>query len=218
MSISTTGFEDGACWYPLEGSLPAALGDFYKEKEVTRSFTMHSGGGDFTSLVKADCEPYVVEGRDWQKIEQCDAKFIPVHNFFQLGPNTILVSSVSAGNLLDQLLAFLAEDASCVLLNVNRNKFSIKAQLCIDGLDCVAKAYIYKKCAGEYVVDMHRRNGNNIVFQRMYRWLSQRLLMDGLDHDALPSLRPVLQETPHADVDRLEEVLQTFKFIGQPCY
>jgi len=204
----------------IESSSLVTLGDFYRQPDdITRGLTMYSCEDltDFTKLVKADCVSYGFSEEDCQTAWGYDAEPIPEHNFFQLGPTTVLVSSVSAATLLDRLLDFLAEDASGVLLKVNRKKFTLKAQVFIDGFSCVAKAYIYKKCAGQYVIDIQRRSGDSVAFQRMYRSVSQHFELDGLRNGVSMGPSPVLQAVPGDEADCLQQVFQDLR-VEQVCY
>jgi hypothetical protein len=209
---------------------------------VTRGLTICSGDDDYTGFfgqVDENCELFS-KAKEWPASSSYDSKVldadqcsevenelrllaaeiasgerppaIPQDKHFKLGNNTILVDSAAAEHLGDALLGFFDADVATVLLKVRRRKFSIKTKITIDGLDCVAKVYLYTQGSSQYVVDVQRRSGDHLVFQRFYRWLSQHLREGCLenDHDytsALPSscsreIASVFREAPcAADAD-----------------
>lgn len=215
-------------WGPEAGSFPVLAGDFYRDQEdsVTRGVTLCSGDEfldftDYTGQVKHDCTSRLLEEEaGWQNMWNYDAKPIPEDNFFRLGQTTILVDSTSAEEVQNRLLCLLADDDLAELLKVNRMKFTIKAKIHLDGLSCVTKVYIYKKGAGQYVIDIQRRSGDHLVFQRLYRWVSQHLAGDQVHGVEIPS---VFRQAPVvADADCLQGSLRApspmLTPLGQVCH
>jgi len=73
------------------------------------------------------------------------------------------------------MIDFLGLEAAALITKVNRNKFTIKAETCINGLSCLTKVRIYKLAVGEYTVEMQRRTGDSIAFQQLYQKASAYL-------------------------------------------
>jgi hypothetical protein len=219
-------------WEAEAGSPPFLAGDFYREgDDVTRGLTLCNGDEflEYTGQdVKDDCMSRLLEEEPgyWKGTWNDDADLMPKDNFFRVGETTILVQSVCAEDLQNRLLGLLADDASGVLLKVNRSKFTIKAQISIDGFSCVAKVYIYKKeegwpSSGQYVVDIQRRSGDSLVFRRLYRWVSQKFALGGQANSI--DMKPIFQEVPRDTNEKC--LLQSFPDsgpmvspLGQVCY
>lgn len=241
---------------PTEMSMPTLMGDFYHEHDtVTRGLSLYCGAEDF--MLRGDehmfgkdpskgAEPLGMwddfskiplkerscEGISSRFQETEEAAQVPEDSFFQLERTTIVIYASSAASIGNRMLDFLAEDASAHITKVNCIKFTIKAEVCIDGLCCETKVRIYRQSLGQYAVEMQRRGGDSLAFHRLYEWASQCLNSNDMgasvekDHanvHAMPtfesapleecavaecSLEPLLDLAQSSNVDLQAEALQ----------
>jgi hypothetical protein len=184
---------DGMLELGPQAALPSLSGDFYREADdVTRGLSLYSGASnysqmqDFMHYGKACIgesetlwSPLLQKCRSELPIsrfeEGDEAWQVPEDEFFQLEVTTIVVNSTSAALVGNRMLDFLGTQATCLITKVNRMKFTVKAEVCLDGLNCTTKVRIYKQAPGQYIVEMQRRSGDSIAFSRLYRQASYHL-------------------------------------------
>jgi hypothetical protein len=187
----------------LEMAMPRLTGDFYHEPdEVTRGVTLfNSGASDFSQNFGLGGKDFWQSGYDhlldkaWTDRSEtvaialanehrCNALIsrfqegdaapdVPDDSFLQLGQTTIVVNDASAAHIGNCMLDFFAVEAAGFISKVNPTKFTIKAEVCVDGLSCETKVRIYRKADGQHIVEMQRRSGDSIAFHHLYRWASQ---------------------------------------------
>jgi hypothetical protein len=85
---------------------------------------------------------------------------------------------MAAGNCL---LAFLTEVVDTRVQKVNSKKFTIRAEVVLDGLSCDIKVRIYKQDQAS-VVEFQRRSGDIVAFSNLY-WQASRYLQGNSLHD-----------------------------------
>lgn len=78
---------------------------------------------------------------------------------------------------------------------MNRTKFTIKAETCFDGLSCQTKVRIYSQAIGQYAVEMQRRSGDCIAFQRLYNSAARYLNSVPNFAETGDAVAPVLEPT-----------------------
>lgn len=181
--------------------LPSLAGDFYHEPDtVTRGLDLYSGVADFGhvdgSWNQGSLDFYdgpKLFGKSFEfdyaasqeapgsvgsssRFQEGDSAFaVPEDASFQLEPTSILVSDFSAATIGNCLLDFLSADAGAAISKVNPLKFTIKAQVCLDGLACETKLRVYRQAFGQHIVEMQRRSGDTLAFQSLFRWAREHL-------------------------------------------
>mmetsp|Transcript_62114 Transcript_62114/g.98038 ORF Transcript_62114/g.98038 Transcript_62114/m.98038 type:complete len:333 (-) Transcript_62114:300-1298(-) len=132
-----------------------------------------------------------------------EAPSLPVDDVFQLERTTIPVQGMSAAQTANSVMFFLNDSATSRITKVNNRKFTIKAEIIFDSLFCEVKARVYGRGSQQYCVEVQRRNGDAIAFDRWYRGLSQHMSLccDGVDSkhasaSAMCSVEGVFLEVP----------------------
>jgi len=177
-------------------AMPNLAGDFYNEPDdVTRGLSLYNGADDLSQMQDfynpnmfgkaCGFETEFDAPRDglWSGLpvsgvifqEGDEALEAPEDEFFQLAHTTIIIRDASAVQIGNQLVDFLRSEADGVITKVNRRKFTIKAEICLDGLNCETKVRVYKQALGQYAVEMQRRAGDTLAFHKLYQWASERL-------------------------------------------
>lgn len=186
-------FFDGSSYYELDLGLSEPMpglrlsGDFYHEADdVTRglSLSLYNDAAGF-NYVGETCKhegPLATKRRSNLPIsrfgEDDEALQVPEDDFFQLEQTTIVVSGDSSAHIGNRMIDFLRTEAASLITKVNCTKFTIKAEVCLDGLSCEIKVRIYQSAFGGHMVEMQRRSGDSIAFHRLYQWASQHLNSD----------------------------------------
>jgi hypothetical protein len=183
-------------------SMPTLIGDFYHEPDtVTRGLSLYYGEPEFSAMCdtcsfgKACYEETEAKTRSFRadfRFEHGDeATPIPNDGYFQLEVTTIDVVNSSAVEIGNHIIDFLHGASSTLITKVNQHKFTIKAEVCIDDLSCVTKIRIYKRSADAYAVEMQRRSGDSVAFQKLYNnaaaYLASPLTYHGTFSDASPA-------------------------------
>jgi len=114
---------------------------------------------------------------------------LPQHPFFQLASTTLYLKGVPAHELGDCLLAFLRGKAA-LAVKVRRGKFTVKAEVSIDGSPCTVKLRVYEMSDGCLAVEVQRRTADAITFAVMYGMLVQYLRQHGYQMHELPMSQP----------------------------
>lgn len=150
---------------------PALSGDFYcRDEDVTRGLTLSLGDD-------AGCGNF-----DWRSKEWNCFQFQPTDMPPELSAD--LRSFLSATNwetshgscwtVGNNLLEFLTNTLEAELVKTSARKFSIKANVHIDGLTCLAKIRIYKD-GPRCVVEFQRYGGDSLAFCELYKQAVQYL-------------------------------------------
>lgn len=103
----------------------------------------------------------------------------PSSGDIQLDVNTVLVRKWSGIQLLDLLKESLQNVGGISDVKVNERKFSVKAKVTTaadsGGASCVLKAFIYSCNLHDALVEFQRRDGDTLVFNRIYREIAGTL-------------------------------------------
>jgi len=188
---------------PSDFSMP---GDFYMEpNDTTRGVTLDVF--DYTGHLQHDLnffgKPFADDDSHTSNFKNCqfvtvkesvgtsmspfcekdEAPALPVDDLFQLERTTIPVQGMSAAETANSVMIFLNDSATSRITKVNSRKYTIKAEIIFDCLFCEVKARVYRQASQQYVVEVQRRGGDAIAFDRWYRGLSQHinLCCDGVD-------------------------------------
>jgi hypothetical protein len=84
---------------------------------------------------------------------------------------------MSAAQTANSVMIFLNDSATCRITKVNKRKFTIKAEVIFDSVFCEVKARVYGQAPQQYCVEVQRRSGDAIAFNRWYRGLSQYMIL-----------------------------------------
>merc|ERR1711879_320428 len=93
------------------------------------------------------------------------------------------VQGMTAAHTANAIIDFLnGEVASSRITKVNRRKLKFKANVCLESSHCEMKVRLYRKAQREYCVEVQRRVGDGIAFNRLWQGISQHLhsFMDNL--------------------------------------
>lgn len=108
------------------------------------------------------------------RFQDCnEAPHVPVDTFFQLEQTTIVVNHVSAAQIGNCMLDFMGSEATGFITKINPVKFTIKADMALDGCFFATKVRIYRQAFGQYAIEMQRRSGDSVAFLKFYRCASQ---------------------------------------------
>jgi len=92
---------------------------------------------------------------------------VPLNVCFRLQPTTYWLRSVDAHVVLNMLLDFLTATVTTTITKVSYAKFSIKANICMDGGECAVKLRMYSSDANHALaLQLQRRSGCGLVFQK----------------------------------------------------
>jgi len=115
----------------------------------------------------------------------------PDEGFWQFEKTSFEVTDASAAQIGNCLLEFFDAQVAALITKVNRRKFTIKVEARLDGLSCMTKIRIHRLALGQYKVEMQRRRGDIIAFQRLYKWTSEHFcssMNSDAIHPAMPSV------------------------------
>jgi len=180
-----------------QAGMPTLSGDYYHEGDnVTRGLSLYNGAGDFgyedhfaslegqdffhqkafTGLEETSRGAPTGEHPPISRFQECDeALEVPQDTFFQLEPTLIKLDGRCASQIGNRMIDLLGAKGVGSISKVNRVKFTMKAEVCLDGLSCLIKVRIYRQSLGQYLVEMQRRSGDSIAFHRVHRWASHDL-------------------------------------------
>lgn len=158
-------------------------GDFYREPdELCKGLSL--GGGSYLdqqSLFGASGIDYARTLQDdsrSERFEEADIPLpVPADSFFKLEATTLYGATCMPFQIGNDLLDFLEEQVS-TLTKVRRLKFSIKADVFVDGMMCTLKIRVYSQAAQQFAIEFQRRSGDGITFnntfQKAYQFLGSR--------------------------------------------
>lgn len=116
----------------------------------------------------------------------------PDDDLWQFEKTSFEVTDASAAHIGNLMLEFFDTQVAALITKVNRRKFTIKVEARLDGLSCATKIRIYRQALGQYKVEMQRRRGDIIAFQRLYKWTSDHfrscMNADGMSHPVVQSV------------------------------
>jgi len=194
--LSVAAFSQGAVTTDSGATpLPPLPGDFYCERnnEVVRGVTLSRNGDvnfgqSFVGCEVGKLEKAEISSKIFQKFEEFEptdaAPALSNEAKAYLGATTLQLrecSPVAAGN---NLISFLRKMVHAQINNVSRKKFSIRAQTVLDGFSCQVKAHIYEQDGGS-IVELQRRSGDAVAFNRLFLKLSEYLQAPSCPHVVL---------------------------------
>lgn len=138
----------------------ASVGDFYCEPtDVTRGLTLSLGD-------LAGVQHFKDSATSGQRFQRTDVpRTLSLEAASCLSPTTIHISGSPPSEIGNALLELL--QGSAHVCKVRRDKFSIKASICVDGLQCEIKLRFYNHC-GICTVELQRYSGDGVAFWRFY--------------------------------------------------
>jgi len=191
---------------------PLLLGDYYVEPDdVVRGVTLPlaafpSGDAFFLGHMcdggKTSTLAHLQASSDCGEV--FDAEFEPpslseeIQTF--LACTTLQLSNhspVSAGN---GLLSFLRSELDSKVGKVNKQKFTIRAEVFVGGLWCSVKVRIYLNDGGS-TMELQRRSGDSISFFRLYHQVSE-LFLGTSPPQAVSMSPPQIPEGPSMPADQ----------------
>mmetsp|Transcript_65156 Transcript_65156/g.210074 ORF Transcript_65156/g.210074 Transcript_65156/m.210074 type:complete len:360 (+) Transcript_65156:73-1152(+) len=95
---------------------------------------------------------------------------VPSDPFFRLEADTVRVYSILAAPIGNALLGLWHKEGALCTSRANRSKFSITAELFVDGALCSLKVRIYQESQpGHHAVEFQRRRGDCLAFSVAYQ-------------------------------------------------
>jgi hypothetical protein len=171
-------------------AFPDLQSDFYKLSSTTRGVTLDASAMDLnfahdSFLATAQELSYsghatwnikssdVTPGDSYDKFsEEDEAPAVPDDTFFKLEKTTIAARG-RASEIGNGLIQFFEEEVRSKISKVRRAKFAIKAEVYLEDMYCMVKVRVYKLSAGEYTIELQRRSGDCIGFNRLFSRASQ---------------------------------------------
>jgi len=94
----------------------------------------------------------------------------PSEVFFRFQPTTCWLRGVAAPDIGNKLLDFLVSTVALTITKVNHAKFTIKANVYMDGCECAVKLRMYSDNAHRALaLEFQRRSGCGLVFKKFYQ-------------------------------------------------
>jgi len=94
----------------------------------------------------------------------------PSDVFFRFQPTTCWLRGVAAPDIGNKLLDFLVSTVALTITKVNHAKFTIKANVYMDGCECAVKLRMYSDNAHRALaLEFQRRSGCGLVFKKFYQ-------------------------------------------------
>jgi len=165
-------------------------GDFYREpdnlcrsvwfSDVSKDETVATAWTGHVTSMKTGCSsdcllPHVVLHSKRFEATQVAPK-APSDIFFRFKPTTYWLHGVAAPDIGNTLLDFLASTRAATITKVNQAKFSIKANVVMDGSECTVKLRMYSDDAHRALaLEFQRRSGCDLVFNKFYQLVREYL-------------------------------------------
>lgn len=192
------------------------MGDFYSfNEDVHRGLTMGIGDLMSSELGPSGFQFDSVPAKDKHDARDEQAQFLhgdvppalPSDPYFCLESTVVIIrETLSPEHIGNGLLSLLREEVAASITKMRRIKFSVKAHVFIQGLQCEVKVRVYKQEFG-YTVEFQRRSGDILAFRGLFRLASERL----------DSYSRAASEEQHAFAGVHESmVLQVPSAVGQP--
>lgn len=189
----------------LGAPMPALMGDFYCEPDdVVRGLTLPLGDA-FGFSQACDIDKF-------SQFAHVEALSIPSSEFHSsdvppalpdemrphLEATTLLLSEHSPIIAANSLLTFLEQVVHARIKKVNRKKFTIRADVSIEGFPCDIKVRIYQEQRAS-LLEFQRRSGDAVAFMRFYTQASGHLqgqpaLVDGWRPPEIPRMASLLPD------------------------
>lgn len=162
-------------------------GDYYVETDsTTRGITLDVSPFDYLAADETKTYREAQQIQDSQQkteverysamfIEEVEAPLVPEDPFSHLELTTIRSLDMSAAQIAISVVQLLNNCARSRIIKVSSRKFAIKAEIGFDNLLCGVKARVYRQPSGHHCVEMQRRSGDTIAFNRFYNSLSQHM-------------------------------------------
>jgi len=117
-----------------------------------------------------------------------EAPGIPSDPFFCLEQTHFNLPNSSPAQAAKQALKFIDNELPSSITKVSHKKFSLKADVSLDGYTCDLKVRVYKQVLG-CTVEFQRRGGSCVAFRDVYTRAVQSFLGSGFEFDS-QSARP----------------------------
>lgn len=98
----------------------------------------------------------------------------PSSEHFSFDPYTLFVEGCSPQQVGNSVVAFLKSQVVASVTKVKLEKYSIRAEVFVEGASCAIKVRVYSY-AGKYAVEVQRRAGDAFILQSTYRLLTSFL-------------------------------------------
>jgi len=100
----------------------------------------------------------------------------PSEVFFRFQPTTCWLRGVAAPDIGNKLVNFMVSTMASTITKVNRARFSIKANMHMDGRECAVKLRMYSDNAHRALaLEFQRRSGANLVLNKFYQLVREHL-------------------------------------------
>lgn len=166
-------------------------------------------GADFDSAVKtkqgwhdsiacANLDSAIVTKQVGQTTYSCfqegdSPPLLPTDSGFALSEvTTVYVKDEAAWCAVNRLLTFLTEEVFAHIQKVNRQKFTVKAEVLCQNLTCVIKVRVYRLSLSAHALEFHRRGGDSVAFSGLFRRARVCLCPPAGNDVQLPPAAPLL--------------------------
>eukprot|EP00427_Karlodinium_veneficum_P015406 CAMPEP_0169137050 /NCGR_PEP_ID=MMETSP1015-20121227/41293_1 /TAXON_ID=342587 /ORGANISM="Karlodinium micrum, Strain CCMP2283" /LENGTH=158 /DNA_ID=CAMNT_0009201791 /DNA_START=89 /DNA_END=565 /DNA_ORIENTATION=- len=152
--------------------------DFYVEPDdTTRGVVLYVPPLSYHNDDEADTYCKDMERQDYPLtfFGEGEAPLVPEDPFFHLELTTMRFPEKSAAQIANSVIHFLNENTTSRITKTSSRKFTIKADIVFDDALCGVKARVYRQASGQHCVEMQRRSGDTIAFNRFYKSLSQHM-------------------------------------------
>lgn len=115
----------------------------------------------------------------------------PTDPFFKLEVTTLYATSPVPHEIGNNLLNFLSDQVVSTVMKVRRQKYSIKADVFVDGMMCTLKIRVYSQDPGQFAIEFQRRTGDALCFNGTFQKATAYLGSQGVnlrDSQAAPVL------------------------------
>jgi len=213
----------------LGAPMPSLMGDFYCEPDdVVRGVTLPLGDGfGFSQACDMDkfsqfahVEPFSISSNEFQTSDVPPA--LPDELRPHLEATTLHLSEHSPkcmivyplpSMLFNSLITFLEHVVHARIKKVNHKKFTIRADVIIEGFPCDIKVRIYQEQRTS-LLEFQRRSGDSVAFMRLFSQASgylqgQHAAVDGWRQPEIPhmaSLPPDQAIAPLIDMAEFHDV------------
>eukprot|EP00931_Biecheleriopsis_adriatica_P103380 TRINITY_DN78223_c0_g1_i1.p1 TRINITY_DN78223_c0_g1~~TRINITY_DN78223_c0_g1_i1.p1 ORF type:complete len:431 (+),score=92.21 TRINITY_DN78223_c0_g1_i1:189-1481(+) len=163
---------------PTADAFKCSPGDYYREDEdVFKGVSMPSPFQEEELFFK-DPAPQCSTGKglavqcsgELQRFGPCHRPpATPMDSFWQFEVTTLHLKAQEPSSIGNMLLDFFTSKMIASIIKVNCHKFSIKADVFVDGMMCTLKCRTYADQGDAYAVEFQRRSGDCITFNYAYQ-------------------------------------------------
>mmetsp|Transcript_86819 Transcript_86819/g.202048 ORF Transcript_86819/g.202048 Transcript_86819/m.202048 type:complete len:485 (+) Transcript_86819:197-1651(+) len=100
---------------------------------------------------------------------------MPEDPLFQLNNTTLRIHSNASFQVGNLVLDFLTNKLKSQIKKVNPQKFSVKAEIFVDGASCVLKIRTYEVKCETFLVEFQRRSGDCVAFGKAFQLAAEHL-------------------------------------------